>query len=87
MECVTIRMTNRDLKTAIELFDKEDDPGFTITKSRQFAEDIMEVELVVNSLTGLWFLARKVQLWGSHQEKMQEMINEMKRKINETGKD
>lgn len=65
---ISLLVTKEDYGIIMELFDREDEPAYSVVKAEEFKEEYMLIDLYVNSVENLWYLARKVQIISSHRE-------------------
>lgn len=61
-EVIELLITKRDYEIILKLFDREESPGYSIVKAEEHETDFMLVQLYVNSIGNLWYLAKKVQV-------------------------
>lgn len=71
-------MTVEDADMAQRIFDEEENPGFIIVKRKPFGEGSVELE-IYSCAASLWYLPKKVQLRQSHEKRMEELKENLKK--------
>lgn len=70
-------MSKDDADTVQKIFAQRDDPKFIIVNKHEVSEDTIQLELLADSIVNIWYLAKTVQVYQDHDERMKKLIEDL----------
>lgn len=79
-----IWMTQEDADIVQQIFERTDEPFFSIIARANCGADLCQLEIAFQSSMSLWHLAKQVQMEQDHTRRMKELIDNSITKMIET---
>lgn len=80
---IKICMSKEDADMVEKIFDMDDDPNFTVLNRYNFPgeSDTVQLEIICDCTLHLWSLAKRVEMWETHEKKMKEITENIKKQF------